>query len=488
VISVGAFLALQGTLTAGEFLAYFTLQFGVGKAISRLWEFVQSLISASTSLERMNWFLNQKSTTLEAENPAPVQRFAREIRFENVSFSYAFLETQLQLNQINLAVQLGQTVAIVGRSGSGKSTLLHLILRFYDPLEGVIKFDGYNVRQLNRHSLRSQIGTVLQENSLFNGTITENIRLSNYKITQAQIEAAARAAEIHDWIAAQPLQYETPVGDQGRLLSPGQRQRVALARALLRNPAILILDEVTAAVDPETEAGIQATLRQVSADKSRTTLMVTHRLASVVDCDQIFVMDHGQLVEQGSHQALLEQRGTYYNLWQLQSGFSVSADGRHAAITPQRLKAIPLFKDLDDPLLSSLSTEFLAEYYEADQIVVAQGDPGDKFYLIVRGKVAVYTNGFEGRDIPLGILEDGDYFGEIALVQGGPRSASVKTTLPSLMLSLEKTQFERLLAANESLARAIESAILQRNLATITERGRRARNSSYIDRISDENL
>jgi ATP-binding cassette subfamily B protein len=170
----------------------------------------------------------------------------------------------------------------------------------------------------------------------------------------------------------------------------------------------------------------------------------------------------------------------------LQSGFSISPDGRHADIAPQRIRAIPLFSTLDDTLLKSLATEFMAEYYDANQVIVNQGERGDKFYLIVRGKVAIYTTGFEQREVQLGILEDGEYFGEMALVQGGPRSASVKTLLPSLILTLQNTQFEKLLASNSALADVINAVILERNLTTITERGRRGRKSSLMERLADD--
>lgn len=206
----------------------------------------------------------------------------------------------------------------VGSSGAGKSTIVNLLTRFYDPQFGRILFDGVDLRYATQQSLRSQIGLVSQDVILFNDSVRENIRMGYLEATDEQVEAAAKASEIHDFILTLPQGYDTPVGERGGQLSGGQRQRIALARALVRNPAILILDEATSALDPLTEAGILATLERIA--KERTVIAITHRLTQAERADVIFVMDSGRILENGCHADLIQQRGLYATLWQQING------------------------------------------------------------------------------------------------------------------------------------------------------------------------
>jgi ATP-binding cassette, subfamily B, bacterial len=230
-----------------------------------------------------------------------------------------------------MSIPIGRFVAIVGPSGSGKSSLLSLLLRFYDSDTGRICINGQDIRNVSRESLRSQIGVVFQESLLFDTSIRENLRLARPDATDAEIEAATRAAEIHPTILGLPQGYDTPVGTAGGRLSGGQRQRLAIARALLRDPAILLLDEPTAALDASTEAAISATLERLAGE--RTVIMATHRPASVVHADQIFVLEAGRLVESGRHADLLYHNGLYAELWQNQSEES-AVRFRFAAVPP----------------------------------------------------------------------------------------------------------------------------------------------------------
>jgi len=264
-----------------------------------------------------------------------------------------------------------------------------------------------------------------------------------------------------------PQGYNTPVGEGGKRLSPGQRQRVALARALLHQPSLLLLDEITAALDLETEAAINQTLKKLA--RERTVVTVTHRLSSVVEADQIVVVDNGQVIEQGTHWELLKNKKFYRRLWQLQSGFVISADGQYAEVRGARLRFIPLFAQLDELTLSAIADQFVSEYFDTEQVVFTQGSPGDKFYIIVRGKVAVsFTSEPDGQQVSLAQLEDGDYFGEIALIEGGTRRASVQTILPSLFLTLERERFEKLMNDLPSLQKIVQRKARERTMDTLT--------------------
>jgi ATP-binding cassette subfamily B protein len=316
---------------------------------------------------------------------------------------------------------------------------------------------------------------------LLNTTIRDNICLVKPEATDEEIEAAARAAEIHETITELPDGYQTVVGERGKRLALGQRQRISLARALLADPALLLLDEVTSALDPESEAAINATLRKIARD--RTVIVVTHRLPAVMEMDEVIVLDEGQVVEQGHHQTLLERRGLYHKLWQIQTGFIIRANGRSASVSAARLQLIPLFRELDQSTLSMLADQFVSEYYEAGHILFSQRDPGDKFYIIVRGKVSVTSvRSFDQQAFELAVLEDGDYFGEIALErEDGLRTATVRTQLPSLFLTLERKHFESLMANFPALGAVVHQKSLKRSLDLITRLGRRKRRVVFDD-------
>jgi ABC-type transport system involved in Fe-S cluster assembly fused permease/ATPase subunit len=258
--------------------------------------------------------LNEHREIADAPNAAVLQVGRAEVRFEQVSFSYA--PGRQILFDVSFTIPEGHKVAVVGSSGAGKSTLSRLLFRFYDVQQGRILINGQDIRGVTQTSLRAAIGIVPQDTVLFNDTIYYNIAYGRPDASREDIIAAAQAAHIHHFIASLPLGYESMVGERGLKLSGGEKQRVAIARAILKNPAILIFDEATSALDSKSEKAIQAELRAIA--QNRTTLVIAHRLSTVVDADQILVMDQGKIVERGTHRELLAQNRLYAQMWNLQ--------------------------------------------------------------------------------------------------------------------------------------------------------------------------
>ncbi|MCU7874828.1 MAG: ABC transporter ATP-binding protein/permease [Candidatus Thiodiazotropha sp. (ex Lucinoma borealis)] len=258
--------------------------------------------------------LEKQPEITDAADATSLQLGGGEVRFEQVDFSYQ-VERQI-LSQVDFVIRAGEKVAVVGHSGAGKSTLSRLLFRFYDVTGGRITVDDQDIRQLTRQSLRSAIGIVPQDTVLFNDTILYNLAYGRPDANRDEIEEAARIAHIADFIEQLPDGFQTVVGERGLKLSGGEKQRVAIARAMLKRPRILIFDEATSSLDSKTEQAIQETLREVA--KHHTTLVIAHRLSTVVDADRILVMERGRIVEQGTHQQLLMQNGLYHQMWQLQ--------------------------------------------------------------------------------------------------------------------------------------------------------------------------
>jgi ATP-binding cassette subfamily B protein len=268
------------------------------------------MIAVGSGFKRIDELLSVEPQVVDAPSAPALAPLGREIRFDHVSFRYC-AESQA-LRDVSFVIPAERYVVFVGKTGSGKSTIINLLTRFYDPTVGRVLFDGTDLRAVTQKSVRDQIAVVFQDTFLFNATIGDNIRQGKLDATDEQVVAAARAAEIHDVIVRLPKGYDTPVGETGGLLSGGQRQRIAIARAIIRNPAVLILDEPTSGLDLATEAAIAETLARLA--ERRTVIAVTHRQAPMRRADHIFVVEAGQLVEQGSPQALLARQGAYYRM------------------------------------------------------------------------------------------------------------------------------------------------------------------------------
>lgn len=315
VIAFAAYQVINGDLTVGTMVAFVGYMERVYSPLRRLINSSTILTQAIASIDRVFEFMNEKYDIKDKKDAIELKHVEGNIKFENVSFRYNDDEPEV-LKNINLDVKKGETIALVGMSGGGKSTLISLIPRFYDVTEGSIKIDGIDIRDVTQRSLRDKIGMVLQDNILFSESIAMNIRMGNPYATDEEVIAAAKAANAHEFIEALPNKYDTLVGERGVKLSGGQQQRVAIARVFLKNPPILILDEATSALDLESEHKIQEALEKLAAD--RTTFIVAHRLATITHADRIVVIENGEITEIGTHQELMEKRGSYYELYQVQ--------------------------------------------------------------------------------------------------------------------------------------------------------------------------
>ena len=441
ILGLGSYLAYLGQISIGSLAAFQALFLSLSYSLSYVTQYAPALLLAAGGMRRIEELLSEEAEIVDREDASPLAGPAREIAFEDVAFSYG--SGQSTLDHVTFRIPEGASVAFVGSSGAGKSTVLNLLMRFYDPQTGEVRLGGRGLRGISLESLRASFGVVFQENYIFDTTLRENIRVGKPSADEAEVQAAARAAEIHDFIAGLPQEYDTFVGERGGRLSGGERQRIAIARAILRDPAILVLDEATSALDPATEAALNATLARVA--RGRTVVSVTHRLQSVTGVDRIFVLDHGRLVEEGRHAELLERRGPYRQLWDKQSGFEVSETGDSVHAAASRLHAFPILERLEPRLLEELSGSFVTERHPQGRLVIEQGDPGDKFYILVRGTVEVVKAEPGRPEQRVVILEDGDFFGEIALLKDTPRTASVRTLTQCVFLTLQRDQFASLL-------------------------------------------
>ena len=315
----GGKLTLDGQLNAGAYSVLVFLTQRLLWPLTRLAETVDLFERAMASTRRILNLIEVPVKTRGGSTALPVGQVEGELRFEHVDFAYS--NGAVVLRDINMAIAPGETIAVVGQTGSGKSTLMKLLLRFYSPTGGCIKLDGTDLASVRTPDLRRAFGLVSQDVFLFHGTVAENIAYGRPGAEPAEIEAAAKAAEAHDFILQLPQGYDTIVGERGQKLSGGQRQRISIARAVLKDPPLLILDEATSAVDNETEAAIQRSMQVIT--QGRTTLVVAHRLSTIVSADRIYVLDQGRITEQGSHAELASAGGTYASLWKVQAGAGV---------------------------------------------------------------------------------------------------------------------------------------------------------------------
>ena len=316
VLWFGGSLILSGrtSMDAAAFIYYMVIFYSIINPAKDLSKAAYSIQKGLASMERVDKILNAKNPIVDPKDPVALPTRFGNIKYDNVSFSYGTNEV---IKGVTLDIPAGATVALVGQSGSGKSTLADLLPRFYDVASGSVTIDGHDIRDMKVHDLRSLMGNVNQEAILFNDTFFNNIAFGVENATLEQVEEAAKIANAHEFIMASEHGYDTPIGDRGCRLSGGQRQRLSIARAVLKNPAILILDEATSALDSESENLVQQALDRLMKD--RTTLVIAHRLSTIRNADMICVMHEGQIVERGTHDALLSANGYYKHLVDMQS-------------------------------------------------------------------------------------------------------------------------------------------------------------------------
>jgi subfamily B ATP-binding cassette protein MsbA len=310
----GSLVLVDGSMSGSAFIAYMGLAYQILTPAKAITKANQALLGGNAAYERVAFILDATNPLKDIPDAKVITEFNSEIKFTNVSFKY---DSEYVLQDFNLTVPKGKRVALVGESGSGKSTLANLVTRLYDVTEGSITFDGIDIKNVTADSLRKQMGIVAQDSILFNDTIANNISLSIDNPDMERIIRASKTANAHQFISEFPEQYNSPVGDGGGMLSGGQRQRVAIARAVMKNPPIMILDEATSALDTESEQLVQVGLENMM--ENRTSIVIAHRLSTIQNADLIVVMKKGRIVEQGTHEELLNMNGNYDNLVNLQS-------------------------------------------------------------------------------------------------------------------------------------------------------------------------
>jgi ATP-binding cassette subfamily B protein len=314
ILYMGGGMAMRGAVSVGTAIAFIQYSQRFFRPIQDLSDKYNLLQAAMASSERIFKLLDTPVTIVDPPQPRPLAHPRGHVEFHKVGFAYQ--DDHKVLDKISFAIEPGETVAVVGHTGAGKTTLTNLLLRFYEVQEGSITFDGIDIREMRLHDLRKNFGIVLQDPFLFSGTIASNIRLGSEGITDAQVRAAAQQVKLQEFIEGLPAGFDEPVRERGATLSVGQKQLLSFARALAHNPRILILDEATSSVDPETEHLLREGLRCLI--ENRTSLVIAHRLSTIQNASKIVVMHKGHVREVGTHQELLDQRGIYFKLYQLQ--------------------------------------------------------------------------------------------------------------------------------------------------------------------------
>lgn len=456
VLGVGGWLALNQKLELGVLVAFLGLLPSLLMPIAQLSGIGETVQQTAGSLARVSELLDVPVTVADKPDAIALEPLASGIRLDRVAFSYE--PGRPILRDFSLDIPAGKMAAVVGPSGSGKSTIVNLLLRFWDPQEGRMLFDDHDLRDITLHSLRGQIGLVFQDTFIFNTTVRENIAIGRPDASDDEVVAAARGAQLADYVESLPSAYDAVLGERGLRMSGGQRQRLAIARVLLRDPRIMILDEATSALDAETENGILETLEEVV--KGRTTIAITHRLSLAAKADLIFVIDRGRLVEQGTHAELSTAGGLYQRLYETQTRYTAGLP-EAAGAEISRLRAVPLFAGLSEGSIPALAAQARAQHCAPGEDVVRQGEPGDRMFVVDSGSFEVLVAG-PGGERRVDTLGTGDFFGEMAMLSGAPRNATVRATTSGRLFALTAPDFTALLESHPSIRAEVEQVVQAR--------------------------
>ncbi len=443
VLGLGAWLVTHGRFTIGGLVAFLGVMGEVLSPVTGLTTLGQTIQASMGSLVRIDEILEAPVEPAGEDLPAlaPIQR---ELTLAGVSLSYS--AERRALDGIDVQIPAGSRVAFVGPSGSGKSSILRVLMRLYTPDEGTIRVDGVDVSTRSLASLRAQMGVVFQDSFLFNATVRENIAIGKDGATEAEILAAAKAAEVDSFVAALPRGYDSMVGEGGRNLSGGQRQRVAIARALVANPAILLLDEATSALDPRTERQISATLER--AGSGRTVVAITHRLTSVTDYDRIVMVVGGRIAETGTHEELLRLGGSYASQWAEQTGEAIPE--RPPFDAKAALGRVALFRQLAPDALDDV-VSLLKERVVPPGDLIAEG--GDQLLLLAEGRAEILVQTLSGEEVVVRSIGPGEIFGLNSLL--GASSGSILRAVETIrILALEGEVIASLTQRHATIASA----------------------------------
>ncbi|HSJ72378.1 MAG TPA: ABC transporter transmembrane domain-containing protein [Acidimicrobiia bacterium] len=459
IIGVGASFALSGSLDPGAFAAFAAIltEFAWESGVFGI-EVLPSIKQSEAGIRRIDALLAVPMAEDRQDGQAPPDMDSV-ITFSNVVFRYRS-DREPQLKGVSVEIPARSYVAIVGPNGSGKSSMLSVLLDLYDLEEGAVLVDGLDLATVDGDQMRRMVGVAFQDTYLFDGTLEANVTLGDEECSPESVGRALVDSGLASVIASLPDGAQTTLDSGETLLSTGETQRVGIARALAREPRLLLLDEVASGLDPEAEADLIGAIERLR--EGRTVISVTHRLESVKTADLIVVLDGGVVVETGTFEALLGSGGPFSTMWTKQHGFDVSANGLSARVRPERLRKIPLFADLDLPVLEDISSAFETRLVDDGEIVFRQGGLGDSFYVIARGVVEVVRDIGDPSEEVIAWLEDGDFFGEMALLGRQRRNASVRARGITTLLVLDKRQFDQLMATVPEARTAIEAAAAER--------------------------